>query len=191
MKKIIDFIKGSKYQLLFGAASVIFGLVILLLPGATLKTACFILGIGVAIKGVASLTAYIKAKNNGEERIFTLISGVLTLAGAFILMWHPQRLLSIIPVIIGFGVLVYGISSVLSKKSGIVSKIISVITIIIGVAIITSPFKLAEAVTSIMGLALIVIGILIIATEISFTQKIRFPEDENGYKEIEFTDVDE
>ncbi len=191
MKKIIDFIKNSKYQILFGIAFIIFGAVILFSPGTTLKTVCFVLGIAVGIKGITSLVIYTKARNKGEEKITTLLSGILTLAGAFILMWHPQKLLSIIPIIIGIGVLAYGISTLLSKKGGLISRIISIITIIVGAGIVGSPFKLAEAVTSVIGFALIVIGILIIATEISLNKYIKLPESNDGYQEVEFTDVDE
>ncbi len=190
MKKIIDFIKNSKFQALFGIAFIVVGAVILLSPGATLKTVCFIIGLAVAAKGLGSVIAYIRAKNAGNDKITTLLSGIVTLAGAFILIWHPHKLLSIIPVIVGIGVLIYGVSSLFSKRGGLISKIFSVITIVVGAGIVSSPFKLAEAATSLMGLALIIIGILITATEISLTKNVKLP-DKDGYTEVEFTDVDE
>ncbi len=190
MKKITDFIKKSKYQAFFGIAFIVFGAIILLMPGSTLKTVCFLIGVVVAAKGVFSLISYIRARNTGNEHFGDLLSGILTLAGAFILICHPQKLLSIVPVIIGIAVLVYGISALFSKHGGLVSKIISVITILIGAGIVGSPFKLAQAITSVMGFAMIIIGILIIANEITLAKP---PEkiDESGYKEVDFTDVDE
>ncbi len=190
MKKIIDFIKNSKFQALFGIGFIAVGAVILFLPGATLKTVCFIIGLTVGAKGLGSVIAYIRAKNAGNEKITTLLSGIVTLTGAFILIWHPQKLLSVIPVILGIGVLIYGVSSLLSKRGGLISKIFSVITIAVGAGIVGSPFKLAQAATSLIGLSLIIIGILIITTEISFTKKIKLP-DKDGYTEAEFTDVDD
>ncbi len=87
--------------------------------------------------------------------------------------------------------MIYGISSLIGRGS-LISKIFSVISIIIGVAIIGAPFKLAEAVTAITGAALIITGILAITkySSIKNIRKALQPKDD-GYKEVEFTDVDE
>ncbi len=87
--------------------------------------------------------------------------------------------------------MIYGISSLVGRGS-LIAKIFSVISIIIGATIIGAPFKLAEAVTSITGAALIIVGILAI-TKYGSIKSIRNaiqPKDD-GYKEVEFTDVDD
>ncbi len=144
------------------------------------------------IKGATKLFKYTKDKQVEEEKLTDLISAVFTLIGALILILHPERLLSIIPVIIGLVILIYGISSLVGKSFSLISKTIAVFTIIVGAGIIGAPFKFAEAVTSITGVALIVVGVLAISKYKSIKDiRKALTSESDGYKEVEFTDVDE
>lgn len=191
MDKLKKFLFQDNAPFVLGIALIVIGTIILLLPGASLKTVCFILGLAVAVKGASKLFKYIKEKNTENENLYDLISGVLILLGALVLILHPQKLLSVIPVLIGIGVLIYGISSFFDKSSSLIPKISAVITIIIGAGIIGSPFAFAQAVTSIIGIALIILGVLSIIKQnrINKLQNLLNPSD--GYTEVDFTDVDE
>ncbi len=175
----------------FGIAMIVIGLIILIFPKTSLTAICLVLGILAGIKGGLKLAEYIKAKQAESEKLTDLISAVLTLFGALILILHPKRLLSIIPVFIGIAILIYGINSLIAKSS-IISKIFAIITIIVGCGIIGAPFKLATAITSITGVALIIVGILAISKykSVKDIRKALTPKGD-GYKEIEFRDVDE
>ena len=125
-----------------------------------------------------------------------MVSGVATLVLAFVLFLHPQFLLSIFPVIIGIGILTYGIISLLSHKAkGIIPKIIPAVAVIVGIAVIVVPFKFAETITAVTGLALVIIGILLAISDFIFkkyidtTDILKIPDD--GYKEVEFRDVED
>ncbi len=166
-------------------------MIILIFPDTSLTTTCLVLGVFAGIKGAVKLVKYTKEKQVEQEKFTDLISAVFTLIGAFILILHPQKLLSIIPVFIGIAILIYGISSLIGGSS-LISKIFAVISIIGGLAIIGSPFKLATAVTSITGAGLIIVGILAISKykPIKDIRKALEPKDD-GYKEVEFTDVED
>ena len=191
MDKIKKFLFQDNAPFIIGVTLIIIGAIILLFPGTSLKTVCSVLGVVVAIRGAMKLFKYIKEKNVETEKLSDLISGVLILLGALLLILHPEKLLSVIPVLIGIGVLIYGISSFFGKSSSLFSKISAVITIIIGAGIIGSPFKLAEAVTIVIGIAMIILGILSIIknAQIKKVQNLLNPSD--GYTEVEFTDVDD
>lgn len=191
MDKLKKFLFQKNAPFILGAALIIIGVLILIFPGTSLKTVCSVLGIIVAVKGALKLFKYIKGKNEETQNMLDLISGVLIIMSALVLILHPQKILSVIPVLIGIAVLIYGISSFFGKATSLFSKISAIITIIIGVGIIGSPFALAEAVTSVIGLAMIVLGILSIIknTQIKKVQNLLNPSD--GYTEVEFTDVDE
>lgn len=169
---------------------VVLGLILVILPGSSLTTVCTILGIGVAIKGGTKLFGYLKAKQVEAENTGDLLSAIIILLGAFTLISHPRRLISIIPVLIGIGILIYGITSFFKSRS-IFSKVTSVVVAIVGLGIIGSPFAFAEAVISILGIALIIVGaIMVLKARNTLTLKIEGKEDD-GYTEVEFTDVEE
>lgn len=178
-------------RIITGAVIAIVGLILLLKPGTSLVTVCYILGVAAAIKGVVKIIESKKSDNTGA-----MVSGVATLVLAFVLFLHPQFLLSIFPVIIGIGFLGYGIISLLSHKAkGIVPKIIPAVAVIVGIAVIVVPFKFAETITAVTGLALVIIGILLAISDFIFkkyidtTDILKIPDD--GYKEVEFRDVED
>lgn len=191
MDKLKKFLFQKNAPFILGVALILTGTIVLLFPGTSLKTICSVLGIIVAVKGALKLFKYIKEKNEDTQNTLDLISGVLIILSALVLILHPQKILSVIPVLIGIAVLIYGISSFFGKATSLFSKISSIITIIIGVGIIGSPFALAEAVTSVIGIAMIVLGVLSIIknAQIKKVQNLLNPSD--GYTEVEFTDVDE
>lgn len=189
MNKIKKLFKKWDIGLLAGIGLAILGVILMILPGSSLTTVCLFLGIGTAVKGFTKLFSYIKAKQTSAERNSDLISAILILLAAFVLIAHPEKLLSVIPVLIGIGVLVYGISGIF-KRGGLFSKATAIITIIVGAGIIGSPFAFAEAVTSILGVALIIVGVIVIINaRNTLTLQIEPPADD-GYTEVEFTDVE-
>ena len=178
-------------RLITGAIIIAVGLLLLIKPATSLVTVCYILGIGAAVKGILKIIESKKSDNTGS-----MISGISTLVLALVLFLHPRFLLSIFPVIIGLCILGYGIFSLLSRKSpGIFSKIIPVVAIITGITVIVVPFKFAEALTSVTGFALLIIGILLIISDFvsnKYSDKHNIPKiSDDGYEEVEFRDVED
>ncbi len=189
MDKIKNYLKSFDIGFIFGIGMVLLGLTLVILPGSSLTTVCTILGIGVALKGGLKLYKYLKAKHIEAENNSDLVSAIIILLSAFVLITHPRKLLSVIPMLIGIGVLVYGITSFFKARS-IFSKVTSVIISIVGFGIIGSPFAFAEAVTSVLGVALIIVGVIVmLKTKNTITLQIN-GKDDDGYTEVEFTDVD-
>ena len=190
MDKIKKLFQKWDIGIIFGIGLAVLGAILLILPGSSLTTVCLILGIGVAVKGASKLIAYLKAKQLEAEKNADLISSIIILIGAFILIAHPRKLLSIIPFLIGIGIIVYGAASFF-KGGSIFSKITSAVIFLVGVGIVSSPFAFAEAVTSILGVALIIVGIITaIKSKGSVIFKIEDKPDD-GYTEVEFTDVED
>lgn len=178
-------------RIITGAVIAIVGIILLIKPGTSLVTVCYILGVAAAIKGIVKIIDSKKSDDTGA-----MISGVATLVLSFVLFLHPQFLLSIFPVIIGVGILGYGIISLLwNKAKGFIPKIFSAVAVIVGIAVIVVPFKFAETITAVTGLALVIIGIIVIAAEFILKKYIDttdipvLPDD--GYKEVDFRDVED
>lgn len=189
MDKIKSFLKGFNSSFIFGLGLIISGLILVILPGSALTTVCTILGIGVGVKGALKLIACLKAKQVEAERNTDLISAIVILLAAFVLIAHPRRLLSIIPMLIGIGIIVYGASSFF-KAHTLFSKITSVVIFIVGIGIVSSPFAFAEVVTFVLGAALLIVGIItVIKSKNTATLKIEDKPDD-GYTEVDFRDID-
>ena len=191
MNKIKFQFPDKTIPVITGAIIAIVGLILLIKPATSLVTVCYILGIAAAIKGIIKIIESKKSDNTTA-----MISGIATLVLAFVLFLHPKFLLSILPVIIGLGILGYGIFSLLSRKAkSLFSKIIPITAVIIGISLIIVPFKFAKAITAVTGLALLIIGILLILSEFVFnkyTDKNNIPKiSDDGYKEVDFRDVED
>lgn len=166
------------------------GVIMLIKPDTSLVTACYILGGATAIKGMVKIIEGKKFDN-----MSAVVSGVAALVLSSLLFSHPRFLLSIFPVIAGLVITGYGVFSLLIRKDSVVTrKIINIAAIISGITIIIIPFKFAKAVTAVTGLALIIIGIISVFSDIlakkSFEEHKhnRLPDD--GYQEVEFKDID-
>lgn len=151
------------------------GLILLIFPETSLVTVCIILGVTMLIKGISKIMSG------------ATVSGVFSVVLAIILFLHPKILLSFFPFIIGLIILGYAIFSLKSKKK-LIAKISSILMIIGGIAIIIAPFKFATAVTSIAGTVLLVLGLVLIISQITSKQQ---KEDSKDIVETEIIDVED
>ncbi len=196
MKELLNKIPFPLIPVLTGCAVALVGLVLIIAPQTSLNIVCFCGGIVVALRSAGKLYDYLKSHKANEPRPTDLISFAVTLCIAVVLMVHPKPLLSVFPIIVGICVLIYGIVSFFTKgKLSLWSKIVSVITVVIGLVVINSPMILAEAAITISGIALFVTGIFMVAARFYAQKRLKEwdiqinPDD--GYQEVEFTDVDE
>lgn len=191
MDKLKKFFTDKAIQKIIAVVIIAAGVFLLAKPGTSLVTICYFFGAASLLKGISYL---IKTRLQDSSKAGT-VSGVGFIVAAVILFLHPQFLLSIIPVIVGICILVYGIVSLFSNlRKSLAGKIISAIFVIIGIAVIVAPFKFAEAVTSIIGLALIAVGVMIIVAQFTSRKYARIQNagsDNDGYREVDFTDVDD
>ena len=174
-----------------GALLAVMGIALLIFPGESLTTACVVMGAGASVLAVIRLVKYLNDKRENKESIRTLLGGVLFLGFAFVLLLHPQLLLSVFPFVIGLEVVCYGIVSFLGKH-GVFGKIFAIITIVLGASLIVNPFQGATKITSAVGFVVAAVGIAKIISEITNKKSTAISDgtDENGYREVEFKDVE-
>lgn len=166
------------------------GIIMLIKPETSLVTACYILGVAAAVKGVFKIIEGKRIDSTG-----TVVLGIATLVLSCLLFSHPQFLLSVFPVVTGLVTAGYGIFSLLIRKNSTVGrKITDIILIAVGLTIVIIPFKFAKIVTAVTGLALIIIGILSVISDFlakkTFEKAERYSLPDDGYTEVEFKDVD-
>ncbi len=191
MKKLKKYLKAESIALLSGILLIAIGLIALVFPKTSLKTICLALGIFIILMGSSRLFKYIKDSKSETQRLTDLLSAIIAISVAIRIIIRPEGFLSVIPFLLGGSILIGGIISLTGKPS-LKSKIFGIIEIIAGLCIIGAPFKFATAITAITGVALMILGAIIISKykPVKEIRKALSPKDD-GYREVEFTDVDD
>lgn len=191
MKKLKKKMSHKTINVIMGAVIALVGLLVLVFPDSSLMSLCYILGGATLIGGIVRIVQYVKDKKETLPNPFDLISGIVLSGMAFLLLLHPKFIMSILPFFIGVSVVVYGISSFFSGKSGLFGKIFSAVVAIYGITLMFNPFKAATTITSLVGFGFLVFGIVKIIGEAVFNKRPDFPHDidGDGYIEVDYKDV--
>jgi uncharacterized membrane protein HdeD (DUF308 family) len=148
--------------LLEGLAGIILGAMLLTAPGATLLVLTTFLGFYWLIMGVLELVRVFVDRS--VPWIWSLLVGIVgILAGIFVLR-HPLLAALTVPtalvIILGVLGLVMGVLEIIGgiKGAGIGSFILGVITVLVGLLLLSSPVAAALAVPLVFGVLLLVQG---------------------------------
>jgi uncharacterized membrane protein HdeD (DUF308 family) len=152
--------------LLEGIAAIIFGLLLLTAPAATLLALAVFLGFYLLFIGVLELVRVFVDRS--VPWYWSLLIGVLGIVAGIIVLNHPITTAVVLPttVVIYLGVLslVMGIIGIIGgfAGGGIGSFILGVISAIIGVLLLSSPLNAALAVPFVFGILLLIEGVALI-----------------------------
>lgn len=153
-------------SILSSAVLLVIGLLLFIRPEGTLSLISYTIGGILVIIGTNSLINYYRGKEYVSK--FELVYGVLGVLGGFVLILNPKAIVSLIPFIIGVWIVISSLSklkysiNISSKqtKSGIISLVITILTLILGIVLIFNPFSGAVFITKMIGLFLFMYAIL-------------------------------
>ena len=135
----------------------IMGIVLLIWSDSALKAVSIVIGIGCLCEAAMTLFSGISEKQAG----YTVL-GVLLLIVGLIFVVHPQFLISILPVIIGIGIIADGIAQVVrtmqnrdSISGSALHILLAVITIALGLVVVFNPFQTMSLIVKIIGIIMI------------------------------------
>ncbi len=152
--------------LLEGIAAIIFGLLLLTNPAATLLALSVFLGFYLLFIGVLELVRVFVDRS--VPWYWSLLIGVLGIAAGILVLNHPIATAIALPttVVIYLGILslVMGIIGIIGgfAGGGIGSFILGVISLIIGILLLSSPLNAALAVPFVFGILLLIEGVALI-----------------------------
>ncbi len=150
--------------LLQGIAGILFGLMLIAAPGATLLSLVTFLGFYWLFTGVLSLVQMFVDRS--VPWIWLLLSGILGIVAGFIVLRHPLVAAMILPTFI---VILLGVEAVIMagvnvaaafKGGGFASFVLGTANLLIGFILLSSPATAALAVPFVFGAILLVQGIL-------------------------------
>ncbi|MGV1013548.1 MAG: HdeD family acid-resistance protein [Methyloceanibacter sp.] len=152
--------------LLEGIAAIIFGILLLTHPAATLVTFAIFLGFYLLFIGVLELVRIFVDRS--VPWYWSLLIGVLGIVAGIVVLRHPVLTAIAIPtaVVVWLGVLalIMGAVGIIGGFSGggFGSFILGVVSLIIGILLLGSPLTTAFAVPFVFGIILLIEGVLLI-----------------------------
>jgi uncharacterized membrane protein HdeD (DUF308 family) len=132
-------------------------------PGDTLLGITLFIGIGVLITGISIIVIAFAGKKDMDNWGWKLAEGMLDVLFGFILIANPEITAVVIPFMIGFWVMFYGVlitvNAFSSKKFSWALMLAGILTIILGYIIIFHPIIFGLTISVWVGITLLFVGI--------------------------------
>ena len=154
--------------MLLSIAYIVIGMLLLIMPEASLLWICNAFGVVVLVTGIVCLIQYARIRGTGFTAPFMLVGGVITAGLGIFTLAKPQVVASFLPVVFGIFIVVDGVSRVgtaidLAKRKGQkwwMLLLLSIVSVGLGVLLLLHPFDAAVSVVMLCGVLLIVEGAL-------------------------------
>lgn len=172
--------KFFRSSLISSITLLIIGILLILQSEITIITISYIIGTLLIALGAIAIIKFIKNINNIAREDLDIVYGTVTIILGVIVIYNPEAIASIIPIIIGIGIV---ISSATKLQYAIELKdnlngqwkttlIFSIVSAICGVILICNPFKGAVIIMQIIGGVIVAYSILDIISTITIKKNV-------------------
>ena len=177
----MSLLKQLKWNLILLAVIFIaLGIVLILWPGATMKTICYLLAAMLLALGVASLINYLRKDISGIIYRYDLVVGLCAILGGILVIVKVDKLTDLIAAVLGFLVTMSGILKMqnsvdmlrLGHGTWHVAFAMSIINIVVGIVLLMNPFEAAQILIMCLGIALVYSGITDLYVTISISRRL-------------------
>lgn len=175
------FLKKLKFNSLVVAIAYVFlGLLLTFFPAMTTAVVCNILAVALLVSGVAVIIDYFKSASV-ESKSNGLAIGLFAILIAVFLFFQAETVLMVIPVFLGFAILVSGAIKAqnaimlmrMKQKEWPIALIAALVCFVLGELVIFNPFAVLSTLMLFMGISLIVSGLSDIALLMLLTKKVK------------------
>lgn len=151
-----------EYEWFNGILFILIGILALLAPHFLFKAVVYFVALYFIINGVLLLITYLR-----KRELYSPMPAVIQFVIAFLVFIFARPLASILPFLLGFGVLLYGIyhlkDAIMHKEYVNVSRapriIYSILIILASILLLFNPFRSFLVMIQFFGIILIVIGV--------------------------------
>ena len=177
----MSLLKQLKWNLILLAVIFIaLGIVLILWPGATMKTICYLLAAMLLALGVASLINYLRKDISGIIYRYDLVVGLCAILGGILVVVKVDKLTGLIPAVLGFLVTMSGILKMqnsvdmlrLGHGTWHVAFAMAIVNIVAGIVLLMNPFEAAQILIMCLGIALVYSGITDLYVTISISRRL-------------------
>ena len=178
MEKLMQ--KFFRSSLVTSIVLMILGVLLILQSEVTIITISYIIGTLLIALGAIAIIKFVKNVNGITREDLDIVYGTVTIILGVIVIYNPEAIASIIPIIIGIGIVISSATKLqyaIELKENLSSQwkttmIISIISAICGVILICNPFKGAVVIMQIIGGFIIVYSILDIISTITIKKNV-------------------
>lgn len=178
MEKLMQ--KFFRSSLVTSIVLMVLGILLILQSEVTIITISYIIGTLLIALGAIAIIKFIKNINSITREDLDIVYGTVTIILGVIVIYNPEAIASIIPIIIGVGIVISSATKLqyaIELKENLSSKwkttmIISVISAICGVILICNPFKGAVVIMQIIGGFIVIYSILDIISTITIKKNV-------------------
>ena len=177
----MSLLKQLKWNLILLAVIFIArGIVLILWPGATMKTICYLLAAMLLALGVVSLINYLRKDISGIIYRYDLVVGLCAILGGILVIVKVDKLTDLIPAVLGFLVTMSGIMKMqnsvdmlrLGHGTWHVAFAMAIVNIVAGIVLLMNPFEAAQILIMCLGIALVYSGITDLYVTISISRRL-------------------
>lgn len=177
----MSLLKQLKWNLILLAVIFIaLGIVLILWPGATMKTICYLLAAMLLAIGVVSLINYLGKDISGIIYRYDLVVGLCAILGGILVIVKVDKLTDLIPAVLGFLVTMSGIMKMqnsvdmlrLGHGTWHVAFAMAIVNIVAGIVLLMNPFEAAQILIMCLGIALVYSGITDLYVTISISRRL-------------------
>lgn len=174
-------LKQLKWNLILLAILFIaLGVVLILWPGATMKTICYILAVSLIVIGVVFLANYLRKDIAGIIYRYDLVVGLSCILGGILVIVKVDQLTELIPAVLGFLVTISGILKMqnsvdmlrLGHGTWYVAFAMAIVNIVFGVLLLMNPFGTMELLLMWLGIGFVYSGVTDLYVTISISHKL-------------------
>ena len=177
----MSLLKQLKWNLILLAVIFIaLGIVLILWPGATMKTICYLLAAMLLALGVVSLINYLRKDISGIIYRYDLVVGLCAILGGILVIVKVDKLTDLIPAVLGFLVTMSGIMKMqnsvdmlrLGHGTWHVAFAMAIVNIVAGIVLLMNPFEAPQILIMCLGIALVYSGITDLYVTISISRRL-------------------
>lgn len=169
-----------KSSIISSVTLMILGILLMLQSEATIITISYIIGTLLIALGTLAIIKFLKNTSSSLKSELDVVYGTVTIILGVIVIYNPEAIASIIPIIIGIGIVIsstiklqYSLELKSNKnKQWKLSMLISIISTVCGVVLICNPFKGAVIIMQIIGAFIIVYSILDIISTLTIKKNV-------------------
>ena len=155
------------WAIVISAVTMVLGLVMICWPGVSAVAVCYLMGAVCIAAGIYEIIRYFDLGLIGVLFRYDLFLGIMSVLAGVLLILHPNGALVILPVILGFYIILASVFSIQisteARHFGFsgwwASLAMGIIGAVFGVLMILDPFSGAAALMVFTGVSLLVTGI--------------------------------
>ena len=172
--------KFFRSSLISSIILMIIGVLLILQSEITIITISYLIGTLLIAMGAIAIIKFIKNINNVAREELDIFYGVVTIIQGVIVVYNPEAIASIIPIIIGIGIIINSATKLqyaLELRESLNNQwkttvVISIISAVCGVILICNPFKGAVVIMQIIGGFIVAYSILDIVSTITIKKNV-------------------